>query len=51
MYIFQQKKEDKVIDGGSERSEPLVVFYYLQRERQFVSPNVWTCKYGGKMWR
>jgi len=34
MYIFQQKKEDKV--------EPLVVYYYLQRERQFVSPKRWT---------
>ena len=50
MYIFQQKKEDKVIDGGSERSEPLVVFYYLQRERHFVFHSVWTCKYGGNLW-
>ena len=50
MYIFQQKKEDKVIDGGSERSEPLIVFYYLQREGHFVSPKDGHVVYGGKLW-
>ena len=45
MYIFQQKKEDIVIGGGSERSEPLVVLNYLQRERHFVPP-----KYGQLIW-
>ena len=51
MYKVQQKKDNKVIDGGSERSEPLVVFYYLQREGHFVSPSDGQVVYGGKMWR
>ena len=50
MYIFQQKKEDKVIDGGSECNEPLVVFNYLQREGHFVSPKDGQVVFGGNLW-